>query len=54
MPADVRRENDASVVVNHTDEPAHLEVTGRELVRGLDVAGELLVDAGAVAVVRES
>jgi beta-galactosidase len=41
-------------VVNHTDEPASVAVTGTELLTGSPAAGELTVPAGAVRVVRET
>ena len=41
-------------VINHGDAPAPVDVHGVELVTGRDVAGDLRVPAGGVAVVRES
>ena len=41
-------------VINHGDAPAPVDVHGVELVTGRDVAGDLQVPAGGVAVVRES
>ena len=41
-------------VINHSDAPAPVDVHGVELVTGRDVAGDLQVPAGGVAVVRES
>jgi beta-galactosidase GanA len=41
-------------VINHGDEQAEVPVRGVELVTGRDVAGDLLVPAGGVAVVREA
>jgi beta-galactosidase len=41
-------------VINHTDEPAVLQLTGHELLRDETVAGGLEVPAGEVAVVREA
>lgn len=41
-------------VVNHTDTPATLPLTGHDLVRDRPAHGVLVVDAGDVAVVRES
>ena len=41
-------------VINHGDEAAPVAVTGVELVTGRDVAGDLVVPAGGVAVVRRS
>ena len=40
-------------VINHGTEDAHVPVTGTELVSGRSVADDLVVPAGAVAVVRE-
>ncbi len=40
-------------VVNHGDTPATVAVSGRELISGHEVDGELTVPAGGVAVVRE-
>ncbi|SCL22764.1 beta-galactosidase [Micromonospora rhizosphaerae] len=40
-------------VINHTDDDARLAVTGTELLAGARCAGELVVPAGEVAVVRE-
>ena len=40
-------------VVNHTDEPATLDLTGHDLVTDQPVMGRLSVPAGGVAVVRE-
>ena len=40
-------------VLNHTDEPADIEVEGVELDSGAEVSGSLRVAAGACAVVRE-
>ncbi|WP_210649022.1 beta-galactosidase [Nocardioides sp. SYSU D00065] len=41
-------------VVNHDSEPAEVAVHGVELVSGQEVAGDLVVAAGGVAVVREA
>jgi beta-galactosidase len=41
-------------VINHTDEPASVPVTGTELLTGTPAAGDLTVPAGAVRVVRET
>jgi beta-galactosidase len=41
-------------VINHTDEPALVPVTGTELLTGTPAAGDLTVPAGAVRVVRET
>jgi beta-galactosidase len=41
-------------VINHGDDAAEVPVHGVELVTGRDVAGDLLVPAGGVAVVREA
>lgn len=41
-------------VLNHSDVEVRVPATGRELVTGVDGAGELTVAAGAVAVVRET
>ncbi|MFD2768189.1 beta-galactosidase [Micromonospora eburnea] len=50
-----RRGNDRSwlFVINHGDAEARLAVTGTELLNGGGCAGELVVPAGEVAVVRE-
>ena len=50
----VRRADDAdyTIAVNHRDDDVALAVSGVELLTGADVAGELVVPAGAVAVVR--
>ncbi|MGK5675599.1 beta-galactosidase [Micromonospora sp. URMC 106] len=50
-----RRDGDRSwlFVVNHTDADARLDVTGVELLTGRPCAGDLVVPAGEVAVVRE-
>ncbi len=41
-------------VINHTEDPATLGLTGHDLVSDLPVDGQLVVPAGAVAVVREA
>ncbi len=41
-------------VINHGDAPADVETHGMELVGGRQVAGDLVVPAGGVAVVREA
>jgi beta-galactosidase len=41
-------------VINHGDAPAAVDVHGTDLVTGRDVAGDLTVPAGGVAVVREA
>jgi len=41
-------------VINHGDTPAAVDVHGRDLVTGRDVAGDLAVPAGGVAVVRQA
>jgi beta-galactosidase len=50
-----RRHHDRSwlFVINHTDAEARLDVTGTELLTGTTCAGDLVVPAGEVAVVRE-
>ncbi|MGC5022621.1 beta-galactosidase [Micromonospora sp. DT47] len=50
-----RRRDDRSwlFVVNHTDTEVRLDVTGTELLDGARCAGDLVVPAGEVAVVRE-
>ncbi|MFE5407904.1 beta-galactosidase [Microbacterium sp. NPDC056569] len=50
----VRRGDDAdyAIAVNHRDDDATLAASGVELITGADVAGELVVPAGGVAVVR--
>lgn len=40
-------------VLNHTEEPAEVPATGRDLVHAVDCAGAVAVPAGGVAVVRE-
>ncbi|MGC4807463.1 beta-galactosidase [Micromonospora sp. DT233] len=53
----VRRRGDGRswlFVINHTDRPARLAVTGTDLLTGADCAGDLLVKAGEVAVIREA
>jgi beta-galactosidase len=40
-------------VLNHTDRPARVPATGRELIRDADCSGTIAVPAGEVAVVRE-
>jgi beta-galactosidase len=49
-----RRADDADyvVVINHLDEPVRVPASGTELIAGADVAGELQVGPGRVAVVR--
>ena len=51
-----RHGDDASFlfVINHTDAPAVVKVTGTDLLSGLAVSGELTVAAGGVAVVQEA
>ena len=52
----VRRHGDTHswlFVLNHTEEPADVAVTGRELIRDTDCSGTITVPAGGVAVVRE-
>ena len=41
-------------VINHTDEPATLGLRGHDIVADLPVTQDLVVDGGAVAVVREN
>ncbi|GAB2978159.1 beta-galactosidase [Frigoribacterium salinisoli] len=50
-----RTSGDASwlFAINHADEPQRVVVTGTDLVTGQEAAGELVVPAGGVAVVRE-
>jgi beta-galactosidase len=50
----VRRGDDADylVAINHRDDPAALAASGRELLRGDDVAGTLTIPGGGVAVLR--
>lgn len=44
---------DYTVLINHADSDRSVELTGRELVEGSDIAGALTVPAGSVRIVRQ-